>query len=273
MAPASRSRRAPVAAFKLDGEDLFLRGNFLAAASPLIAAFKRGDLRGAFYARIIYDNGLDGRAPDRAAARRALDVMALRYEEIRTLARKAPPELRPLYRAALGTLHLRGRVPAGGRSLSEAAGWLKDAADEGFTPAMNALAAAGCDPAPPQHIWGLIGTGPSDCFKWTRKAAEAGDSLAMANLSALFRTGTGTGRDPLMAVEWARRAAAQRPPSARGQNDMGAFHVIGEAVSRDPKEARRWFGMAAKRYPLARDNMKGAGKSGFAPVMERQIDY
>jgi TPR repeat protein len=277
-APAAKglaATRGPLPAQKADGEDLFLRGNFLASASPLLAAFRRGDIRGAFYARIIYDNGLDGRAPDPAAAARAMDVLALSYTDIRELSRRAAPaELRPLYRTALGLLYMRGRVPARDRDLSEAASLLKDAAGDGFTPAMNILAAAACDPNPPRHLWGLVGSlGPSDCFSWTKKAAERGDSVAMANLSALYRTGTGTKRDPLMAVEWAHRAATQSPPSARGQNDMGAFHVIGEAVSPDPKEARRWFNLARARNGLARENLAGVGKSGFVPVMDRSIDY
>jgi TPR repeat protein len=274
-APAGRSwkGKAIPAAEKIQGEDEFLRGSFLVAAGPLTAAFRRGDLRGAFYSRIIYENGLDGRAPDFAAAGRAMDVLALRYPDIRVLARRAPENLRPLYKTALGLLHMRGRVPSGERDLSRAADLLEDAADEGFTPAMNILAAAGCDPDPPQHLWGLTGTGPSDCFKWTREAALRGDSVAMANLSGLYRTGTGTLRDPLRAVEWAHRAATKSPPSARSQNDMGAFHLIGEAVSRDTREARRWFNMAKARYPLAKDNLAGAGKSGFVPVMARNIDY
>jgi TPR repeat protein len=258
---------------KIPGEEAFLRGDYLTAAPRLLAAFSRGDIRGAFYARIIYDNGLDGRPPDPAAASRAMDVLTLKYTEIRKLATSAPQDLRPLYQTALGLLYMRGRVPAQGRSLSEAAYWLEDAADEGFIPAMNLLAAAGCDPDRPSHLWGLMGTGTSDCFDLTKEAAEAGDTLAMANLSSLYRTGTGTWKDPLMAVEWARKAAAKSPPSARAQNDMGAYYVIGAVVTPDPAEARRWFGLARKRYPLAADNLSGVGKAGFVPAMARNIDY
>jgi TPR repeat protein len=268
--PSAAAAREPAKAEKIPGEDEFLRGNYLAAAPDLTAALARGDIRGAFYSRIIFENGLDGRAPDRAGAQRAMDVMALRFADIRRLAKEAPDDLKPLYKTAVGLLYIRGRVSARERRLPEAARWLKDAADKGFTPAMNLLAAAGC--SPPEQWW-YFGAGTSDCFKWTRKAAEAGDSVAMANLSALYRAGIGTGRDPLMAVEWARRAAAKSPPSARGQNDMGAFYALGEAVSRDPAEARRWYNLAKARYALARENLAGVGKSGFVPVMERQIDY
>jgi TPR repeat protein len=136
---------------------------------------------------------------------------------------------------------------------------------------MNLVAAISCEPEPPKILFGLWTPSPKECFKWSMKAAEMGDLLARANLSYIYREGLGTDRDPLRAVNWAHLAATQNPPSARAQNDMGAYHLLGVALSRDPEEARRWFSLAQARYPLAAQNLGRLG--GSDPLMESGISY
>jgi TPR repeat protein len=256
---------------KLPGEDEFLRGEFGAALPPLISAFYQGDIRGAFYARIIYENGLDGRAPNPGEAGRALSMLTLKYKEILRLAREAPRSKRALYQTALGLLYFRGLVPGSERDLKAAKAWAKVAADDDFGPAMNLMAAISCEPVPPKILFGLWTPSHKDCFTWTMDAAETGDILAIANLSYLYREGVGVDMDPLMAVNWAHNAVKRDPPSARAQNDMGAYYLLGVGVTRDPEEARRWFAMAQSRYPLAAQNLGRLGTSD--PLVENRVAY
>ena len=79
-----------------------------------------------------------------------------------------------------------------------------------------------------------------EAVAWYRRAAEAGDLLAMGNLGACFyERGDRPG-----AVVWHRKAAEAGLPSSMVQ--LGSFYGSGEGgVRRDEKEAIRWFLKAA----------------------------
>jgi TPR repeat protein len=255
----------------IPGEEEFQNGNYAASIPGLLAAFYAGHPRAPYYARIIFEHGLDGRPPNPAEARKALQIMTLRYVDAKRYARQGPGSKRALFQATLGLLHYKGLVPGQARDVTRARKWAETAAGSGFTPAMDLSASVICDSGMTSGFLGF-GSGPGDCFSWTLKAAEKGDILAMANLSYLYRDGVGTPRDPLRAVSWAHKAATMNPPSPRAQNDMGAYYLLAQAVSPDPTEAGRWFSLAQGRYPLARRNLaKAAG--GGAPELETDIDY
>jgi TPR repeat protein len=256
---------------KIPGEDAFLKGDYATAIPLIMDSFSHGNVRAAFYARIIFENGLDGRASDPAGSQKALDIMVLQFQDIRTLAYRSPGAVRPLYQTALALLYYRGLVPgAGENNLLEARRLASTAAKAGFIPAMNLTAAIACDKNPPK-VFGFYRVDSDECYDWTQEAAETGDLLAMTNLSYLYRDGVGTNRDPLMAVNWAHQAASHHPPSRRAQNDMGCYHIIGEALSQDLEEAKVWFTQAATTYPIAQINLERLGQG--TPLMESVINY
>jgi TPR repeat protein len=255
----------------LPGEEDFLNGNYASSIPLLLKAFYQGNTRGAFYARIIFQYGLDGSAPNLPEAEKALQVLTLRYKDIQKHSRQGPNSRRSLYQAALGLLYYKGLVPGQAKNLESARKWAEVAANSGFTPAMDIAAAIICDPSPPKGFLGIGTANPDNCFDWSMKAAEKGDILAMGNLSYLYREGIGTDKDPLKAVYWANKATSMNPPSARAQNDMGSYHIQNQGISQDFTEARRWFSLAQARYPLARQNLANIGKS--APAVQNSIDY
>jgi TPR repeat protein len=123
-------------------------------------------------------------------------------------------------------------------------------------------------------LFGLWDYNKRDCYKMTTDAAEKNDVLAMGNLSALFREGIGVDKDPLRAVTWAHKATELKPPSARAQNDMGYYYETGSSVTKDLKEAEKFYTMASKRYPLAKTNLDRLKKKAKdAPSLATNIDY
>jgi TPR repeat protein len=255
------------------GEAEFLRGEYAAALPRLTGAFQEGDPRAAYYMRVILQYGLQGGVPDGAGSGSASQAMAARYQDIKTLASTAHESQRPIYNAALAYLQYTGLVPGEKRDPGLAVTHVRYAVSNDFRPALNLLAAIGCE-ADVSVFFGIWSIGKGDCYKSTLDAAEGGDILAMGNLSALYREGTGTSKDPLRAVSWAHKAALMNPPSARAQNDMGYFYETGTAVSKDAAEARRYYTLAQKRYPLARSNLDRLRKSGKdGPAISSSIDY
>ncbi|MDR1165446.1 MAG: sel1 repeat family protein [Deltaproteobacteria bacterium] len=272
-AVATPAAAAPHLAERLPGEEEFARGDYAAAQKALAPALTQGNPRAAFYLRIIAEYGLAGGPPSPQEAAVALDALRLKYPEIKALATRAPLDLRPLYQTALGTLYFKGLIPGEERNLGEARRWAQFAAYRDFTPAMNLLSAIATDPQPPASHW-VFSVGPGEAFGWASKAAKLGDPLAMGNLSVLYREGLGTDLDLLKAVNWAFRAASLKPPLARAQNDLGAFHEDGKVMSLDLAEAKKWYRLAEGRYALAKDNLqrlKGA-KPG-PPLLAKALDY
>jgi TPR repeat protein len=77
------------------------------------------------------------------------------------------------------------------------------------------------------------------------KAAQAGYAKAQTNIGYAYASGEGMTRDPKEAVRWFRLAAAQGDPVA--MDDLGYAHLNGDGVTRSTREAIRWYTQAAER--------------------------
>jgi hypothetical protein len=235
------------------GEEQFLHQDFKAAKPLLTAAGRAGSLRAVIFLRLISEYGLDSSAPNPDEAHRFLSLLAASRERLTNLAENGPASDRPIYLTALAVLYLRGYFPEG-PSQAQALQAARKAAASNFVPAKNVLAAA------------ILGLGPEksspsvlnrlEAYQALQSAADAGDVLAMSNLSYVIRLGLGTSTSPFRAASWAHRAASLPQTSARCLNDLGFFYEQGLAVSPDPAEAARWYGLAAVRgYSLAISNL------------------
>lgn len=74
-------------------------------------------------------------------------------------------------------------------------------------------------------------------------AAEQGDAQAQANLGQMYETGRGVTKDDKEAVKWYRLAAEQR--HVDGQSRLGAMYENGRGVAKDYDEALRWYRLSA----------------------------
>ena len=111
------------------------------------------------------------------------------------------------------------------------------------------LAQAG-DPKAQLHLARLYETGQPGLAQdmvaagiWTRRAAEAGERVAMHNLGLLLMQGDGGQRDVAEAATWFRRAADQGVVDS--QYNLGLLYQAGQGVDRNLREAYRWFTVAA----------------------------
>ena len=84
---------------------------------------------------------------------------------------------------------------------------------------------------------------------WTRRAAEAGERIAMHNLGLFLMQGEGGDRDFTGAATWFRRAAARGVVDS--QYNLGLLFEAGRGVPRNLREAYRWFSIAANAGDLA----------------------
>jgi TPR repeat protein len=257
-----------------EGEKLFQEKKYTEALSVLTRERASGNLRAAFYERLILESGIDGLLPRPVQAREALTLLTLKFSELKRLAEN-DVEGSAVYLTAIALLYYRGLAPGSGTDLESALNFVQQAAKRDFTPAMNLATKINLEPEAPKTLFGLYNNAPSEAFNYSLKAAAAGDILAMGNLCALYRQGLGTTKDLLKAASWARKAADQTPPSMRAQNELGWFYEEGMAVTLDLPEAERWYQMAAKRgYPPAQLNLKRLkNKDKTSPALSNEIDY
>jgi uncharacterized protein len=75
------------------------------------------------------------------------------------------------------------------------------------------------------------------------KAAEKGDAVAQAIIGTMYADGLGVARDSEEALQWLRKAAAQKLPLA--QANLGVMYEHGIGVKTDYTEAAKWFRKAA----------------------------
>ena len=196
-----------IAELKPDGEAQFLARDYKRARAPLTAAARSGSLRGAYFLRILVESGLDGKNPDPDEAHRLLSLLAASERSLRGLAERGPAADKPIYQAALATLHLRGYL--GAKPDPMAALYLaREAAEAGLAPARNLAAAAIMATEGASWLDKVLTGTKQEAWRHVRSAAEAGDVLAMGNASYLARNGLGTDIDPLLGASWARRCAA-----------------------------------------------------------------
>ncbi|MDX2145962.1 MAG: caspase family protein, partial [Planctomycetota bacterium] len=83
----------------------------------------------------------------------------------------------------------------------------------------------------------------AEAMKWYRKAADAGEALAMNNIGLLYHNGKGVTQDYAEAMRWYRKAADAGEAGARG--NIGVLYANGQGVTQDYAEAMKWFREAA----------------------------
>jgi TPR repeat protein len=83
----------------------------------------------------------------------------------------------------------------------------------------------------------------TEAVRWYRKAADAGSVAAMDNLGVMYRDGLGVAKDDTEAVRWYRKAA--NAGHAGAMNNLGNLYETGRGVAKDDTEALRWYRKAA----------------------------
>lgn len=78
-----------------------------------------------------------------------------------------------------------------------------------------------------------------------RPLAEAGDPAAQYNLGILYRQGEGVTADPVQAIEWFLRSAAQG--NALAMFNLGLMYGSGDGIPADLPAARSWMALAERR--------------------------
>jgi TPR repeat protein len=139
----------------------------------------------------------------------------------------------------LGELHNQGLgVP---QNLASAVEWYRLAAGRGDP---NALYALGVMAVDGRGMAKDSGRGRA----FFEEAAAKGEARAAYNLALLFLASEDP-KDIVKAVEFLRRASEAEIGQA--QHALGVLHLKGRGVARDPAEAARWFGRAAKNGSVA----------------------
>src|ERR1035438_1985783 len=75
--------------------------------------------------------------------------------------------------------------------------------------------------------------------------AEQGDSQAQVSLGNMYNNGQGVSKDYKEAARWYRLSAEQG--YAPAQTILGFMYRDGRGVPQDPKEAVRWYRLAAEQ--------------------------
>ena len=80
--------------------------------------------------------------------------------------------------------------------------------------------------------------------EWYRRAAQAGNTVAMGNLGWCYEKGKGVEKDPEAAVSWYRQGAERG--SVRSMYELGRCCQGGIGVAEDLKQALIWFHKSAE---------------------------
>jgi localization factor PodJL len=102
---------------------------------------------------------------------------------------------------------------------------------------------------------------------WTRRAAEAGDRVAMYNLALFLIDAGGTDAE---AAGWFRRAAERGVVDA--QYNLGLLYAAGRGVERNQREAYRWFSVAANAGDVAAREKQVELESRLQPAERSGLD-
>jgi len=89
------------------------------------------------------------------------------------------------------------------------------------------------------------GIGPGDSLQAVTGAAEKGDAAAQLELADRYDLGRGVTRDYREAARWYRRAAEQG--NAQAQFALAEMYKNGDGVAQDMQEALRWYRSAAEQ--------------------------
>ena len=126
----------------------------------------------------------------------------------------------------------------GNANPTEAAKWLRKAADRNHAEAQFYLAAA--------LEKGLgVKQDFAEAAAWYRKSAEQGSASAQINLGTLHLDGHGVKQDAAEAVRWFRRAAAQGHVVAQFNSGLAAAE--GKGVKTDLADAYFWLTLAIRQ--------------------------
>ncbi len=107
---------------------------------------------------------------------------------------------------------------------------------------------------------------------WYRRAAEKGDATAQGQLGVLLQKGRGVGQDDAAAVEWYRKAASQG--DAFAQCNLGYMYEYGRGVVKDPREAANWYRKAANQgYPRGQINLGFMYVEGTGVPRDREAAF
>ena len=87
------------------------------------------------------------------------------------------------------------------------------------------------------------------------KKAEAGDAMAQSSLGMYYAIGIGVTRDEKEAVKWWMKAAEQG--EAMSQFSLGNCYAGGIVVTKDTKEAVKWYTKSAEQgFPPAKEALE-----------------
>lgn len=172
-------------------------------------------------------------APDlelRPAIRLGMSVAGtIRMQPRETFAPPSPPTLQDDSYGAVVTALARGEATA--------------------LPRLNGLADAG-DSQAQLNLASLYETGGSGLSRdmsaarlWTRRAAEAGERIAMHNLALFLMRGEGGAQNFDEAAVWFRRASDRGVVDS--QFNLAQLYETGRGVDRNLREAYRWYLVAA----------------------------
>ncbi len=87
------------------------------------------------------------------------------------------------------------------------------------------------------------------------RKANNGDAYSMYLLGAAYSHGDGVVKDPKEAAKWYRLAAEQG--EVNGQVNIAYFYEMGIGVVKDPKEAVKWYRLAAEQGNATAQNSLG----------------
>ena len=138
------------------------------------------------------------------------------------------------------------------RNLDEAEAWYQKALDAGIKPdaqeALDRVEKLKAEATPESEAEQLLIKAQElfdrrdkdvECAELLRQAAELGNAWAQVSYGRFLCKGIGTALDPVLAVEWFRKSAAQNCPDAFYA--LGICYENGEGVDRDFDQAIAWY--------------------------------
>ena len=140
--------------------------------------------------------------------------------------------------AVLGWCYIEGFGVA--KNNAKAEGWLRKAAEQGFSEAQIALGLYYLD----AYETG-VEVNVTEAVKWVRKAAEQDLADAQYELGECYLNGTGVTENQGEAVKWYRKAAEQ--DYAEAQITLGICYMNGLGVAKNEYTAFSWYKKAAEQ--------------------------
>jgi len=185
------------------------------------------------------------------------------YREIKLFAEQGDARAQRI----LGLMYKNGQGVA--QDYKEAVKWYRLAAEQGFADAQYNLG-----------VMYYEGKGVTQDFKeavkWYRLAAEQGFADAQYNLGVMYYEGKGVTQDKREAIKWWKSAAEQGNVEAQhnlrlaaeqglteAQFNLGLMYKTGRGVTKDYKEAVKWYRLAAEQGDImAQVYLGGMYKNG-----------